>query len=121
MRINNPQMTQMSADLRKGKSAPNHLRESAKSADHLSPMNPREIEVHIEELVLHGFAPGDRWRIGDVLESELRGLLMEKGLPVAWHQSPEKIEAGPLRAASLTKPSRAGRQIARTIWKGGTE
>lgn len=38
-------------------------------------MNPRAIEVHIEELILHGFEPGVPWNVADALESELRGLL----------------------------------------------
>ena len=35
-------------------------------------MNPRQIDVHIEELVLHGFAHGDRWDVADAIERELR-------------------------------------------------
>ncbi len=35
-------------------------------------MNPREIEVHIEELGLHGFPRSARWQIADAIENELR-------------------------------------------------
>jgi hypothetical protein len=41
--------------------------------------SPR-IEVHIEELVLHGFAAGDRFAIGDAVERELGRLFADGGL-----------------------------------------
>jgi hypothetical protein len=84
-------------------------------------MNPREIEVHIEELVLHGFAPSARWQIGDALARELRGLLTARGVPPAWLSSPERIEAGAIRATGLTKFTDAGAQIAGVIHQGGTK
>ncbi len=30
-----------------------------------------DIELHIEELVLHGYSPHDRWRIADAVRAEL--------------------------------------------------
>ena len=45
--------------------------------------DPHSIEMHIEELVLHGFEPGDRHAIGDAVERELARLLSEHGLPSA--------------------------------------
>jgi hypothetical protein len=42
---------------------------------------PARIELHVGELVLHGFAPGDRYRIADAVQSELTRLLGERGLP----------------------------------------
>jgi len=79
-------------------------------------MNPREIDVHIEKLVLHGFDPRSRWNVADVLESELRGLLVARGLPAAWRANPERLDAGAIR---LTNPSGAGRQIASAVYRGG--
>ncbi len=79
-------------------------------------LNPREIEVHIEELVLHGFDPRARWAIGDGLENELRGLLSARGLPTAWQNNPAKFDAGAVR---LTNPSATGKEIAAAIHKGG--
>jgi hypothetical protein len=74
-------------------------------------MKPREIEVHIEELVLHGFDPHSRWKVADALENQLRGLLAERGLPPAWLASPER----------LMTASKAGEGIAEAIHRGGTE
>ena len=80
-------------------------------------MNPREIEVHIEELVLHGFAASERWKIGDALESELRGLLAAQGLPRAWLSNPERIQTAAIQR--LTKPASAGFEIAAAAYRGG--
>jgi hypothetical protein len=44
-------------------------------------MMPRSIELHIEELVLRGFAPGDRYWIGEAVEQELTRLLADRGVP----------------------------------------
>jgi hypothetical protein len=84
-------------------------------------MIPREIDVHIEELVLHGFFAGDRWRIGDALEHELRGLLAAEGIPHAWLSSPQRIDAGITSTTSLTKPAQAGADIAGAIHLGGAK
>ena len=51
-------------------------------------MNPREIEVHIEELVLQGFPRSARWQIADAIENELRARLTKDGIPAAWQSSP---------------------------------
>ena len=77
---------------------------------------PREIEVRIEELVLHGFAPGSRWDLAEALESQLRALLAERGVPPAWQASPERLDAGPIRAGAQTPSATAGEQIARAIY-----
>ena len=82
-------------------------------------MKPLEIEVHIEELILHGFEPANRWRIGDALGQELRGLLAANGVPSSWLSSPEQIEAGSISSASLTRPAQAGAQIAGAAYRGG--
>ena len=44
-------------------------------------MKPENVELHIEELVLRGFAPGDRYRIGEAVERELAHLFSEQGTP----------------------------------------
>ena len=105
MNRNDPQMY---ADVRQEETTQNHLRKSAKSADD-SLLRPRQIEVHIEELVLHGFDPLARWSVADALENQLRGLLAERGLPPAWLASPER----------LTTASKAGEGIAEAVYRGG--
>jgi hypothetical protein len=78
--------------------------------------SPCEIEVHIEELVLHGFDPRARWNVGDALESELRGLLAARGVPALWQMNPEKPDAG---AIPLRKPAGTGKQVAAAVYRGG--
>lgn len=39
------------------------------------------LEIHIEQLVLHGFSPQERRRISAAVESELTRLFTEKGIP----------------------------------------
>ena len=82
-----------------------------------SEVNPRAIEVHIDELILHGFAPRDRWQIGDMLEHELRGLLAARGIPATWFSSPERIDAGRIRTMSLNKPATVGAEIASAVYR----
>ena len=78
-------------------------------------MNPREIEVRIDELVLHGFAPEARWRLADALQGELHRLISEHGVPAAWQISPERLDAGRVAATPKTNPQTAGEQIARAV------
>ena len=82
-------------------------------------MKPREIEVQIEELVLHGFDPANPWRIADALQQELRELLAARGVPSLWLSSPERIKGRGISSASLTKPERTGAEIARAAYRGG--
>jgi len=74
-------------------------------------MNPREIEVHIEELVLQGFPRSARWQIADAIENELRARLTKDGIPAAWQSGPKQLDAGSIKsntnAALGTKVARA--------------
>jgi hypothetical protein len=81
-------------------------------------MKPREIEVHIEELILHGFEPAHRSQIADALQQELHGLLT-KGVPSLWLSSPERIDAGTISPAKLTRPTQTGAEIAGAVYRGG--
>lgn len=81
-------------------------------------MKQSEIEVHIEELVLHGFDARARWSIADALENELRGLLVERGLPAAWQANPASLNAGSI---SLTTPAATGKNLAAAIHRGGVK
>ncbi|MHC1767292.1 MAG: hypothetical protein AB9869_23940 [Verrucomicrobiia bacterium] len=81
-------------------------------------MSPREIEVHIEELVLHRFGRRTRWEVAEAFERELRGLLIEQGIPAAWQTSQERIETGAIQPGPSAKAGTAGEQIARAIYGG---
>ena len=109
----NSPIAQMNADAGRRQ---DYLRKSASSADTSDLDKPRAIEVHIEELVLHGFDPRSRWDVGDAVEHKLRGLLSERGLPAAWQTSPAQLQVGTVR---LTSPKKTGTEIARAIYSGG--
>jgi hypothetical protein len=73
-------------------------------------MISREIDVHIEELVLPGFDPRSRWNVVDALANLFRGL------PAAWRANPAQRDAGSMR---LARKAEVGRQIVAAVYKGG--
>ena len=84
------------------------------------------IELHIDQITLHGFAPGDRRRIGDSLQRELTRLLREEGIPEGLRQPGrmERQEAPPILLEARAHPDAAGERIARSLyaaWKGEAE
>jgi hypothetical protein len=83
-------------------------------------MRPKNINLHIEELVLHGFAPGDRHRIGDAVERELRRLLIEQGVPASLTRegSSDRIDAGSFDFAPGTKAETIGVHVAKVLYSG---
>lgn len=76
------------------------------------------IELHIEELVLHGFAPGDRHRIAGALELELTRLLTEQGLPAALQGGGEleRLDGGVITVRPGGRPEELGAQVARSVY-----
>ena len=81
---------------------------------------PAAIELHVEELVLEGFAPSERHAVADAFERELTRLLAEHGLPSdagANAESPS-VDAGSVRLAPGARPHAAGAQIARAVYGG---
>lgn len=83
-------------------------------------MKPIDVELHIEEMVLHGFAPGDRHRIADAVESELAELFTNRDVPPSLMQSAEfaRLDAGTFNVASNAKAGAVGGQVARAVYEG---
>jgi hypothetical protein len=83
-------------------------------------MKPQNVELHIEELVLRGFAPGDRYRIGDAMERELARLLAERGTPpsLARGSGIERLDGGAFEVAHGSKSEAVGVQVAQAIYGG---
>jgi len=76
------------------------------------------IKLHIERLVLHGFAPADRHRIADRVQVELARLLGEGNpMPVRAPVALERIEAGTFNVAAEASPRTTGTQIAHAIYR----
>jgi hypothetical protein len=78
------------------------------------------VELQIEELVLHGFAPGDRYMIGDTVEHELTRLFGEQGVPISLRteNATDEIKGATFNAAHNKKPRALGRQIAQAVYQG---
>jgi hypothetical protein len=83
-------------------------------------MKPENVELHIEELLLRGFAPGDRYRIGEAVERELTRLIDEQGVPpsLARGSEIERLNGGAFKVASGSKPEAIGAQVARAVFGG---
>jgi hypothetical protein len=78
------------------------------------------VELHIEELVLHGFAPAQRYVIGDAVERELARLLYEQGVPSSLQldNTTDEIKGASFNAAQNAHSYAMGRQIGKAVYQG---
>jgi len=83
-------------------------------------MTRRDIELHIEELVLHGFAPGDRYRIGEAVERELARLFVEQGTPpsLPGASTIEHLDGGTFEVKAGSEAGAIGVQVAQAVFEG---
>ena len=83
-------------------------------------MKPENIELHIEELVLHGFAPGDRYRIGEAVERELARLFAEQGVPPSLAPGGEvaSLDGGAFEVEPGSTAEAIGVQVAQAVYGG---
>lgn len=79
-----------------------------------------DIELHIEELVLEGFAPHERHAVAAAVEGTLARLLAERGAPALLARGGEvaRLDGGSFDAAPRAKADSAGEQIAQSIYGG---
>jgi len=80
----------------------------------------RSVEVHVEELVLQGFAPSDRYHIGEAMERELARLFAKQPAPPLLAQGSEVIllDGGTFEVAPGAKPEAIGTQVAQAVYGG---
>jgi len=83
-------------------------------------MKPKNIELNIEELVLHGFSPGDRYSIGDAVERELTRLLADQGVPQSLERGREiaHVDGGAFEVAPDSRAGVVGAQVAKAVYGG---
>lgn len=83
-------------------------------------MMPKNVELHIEELVLHGFAHGDRYRIGEAVEQELTRLLADRGVPESLERGGElaSVDGGAFEVAPGSRADVVGAQVAKAVYGG---
>lgn len=76
------------------------------------------VELHIDELVLHGFAPADRYRIAEALERELTRLLGAGELAGAGTDvSSERLDGGSFAVAPGMRPAQIGAEAAQAVYR----
>lgn len=78
------------------------------------------IELNIQELVLHGFVPGDHLNISDAVRSELSRLFVEKGVPARLVRSAEvsHLDGDAVRVAPGYTGEAIGTRIAQAVYGG---
>jgi len=87
----------------------------------------RQIELNIDELVLHGFPPGERYAIASAVEETLSRLLSEQiandGIPASLAGTSRRVYlyAGSFNVASDAKSSAIGSHIAQNVYRGLTK
>ncbi len=79
----------------------------------------RQVNVRIDELVLDGFAPAERYRIGGALERELARLLAVEGLPAHFERGGllSDWNAGSFSLPAAPNPEMAGARIAQSVYR----
>jgi len=84
---------------------------------HSALKSPSALHLHIQHLVLHGFAPVDHHRIGEAMEHELARLFLSQGVPrsLANPTAVDLLDGGVLKIGSAAAPEPIGIQLARAI------
>jgi hypothetical protein len=79
---------------------------------------PGAIRVHIDDLVLHGFAPQHALDVGDSVASELTRLFAAHGVPgpMLAMRDAKRLDAWVIGAAPASWPYSLGRRIARAVY-----
>jgi hypothetical protein len=83
-------------------------------------MIKRDAQLHIEELVLHGFAPGDRYAIAEAVEQELSRLLTRHfaegdSSRLALNSEVARVDAGAFQVEPRSRPDSIGTQIGQAV------
>ncbi len=81
---------------------------------------PYNIDLHIEELVLHGFAPNDRRAISEAVQRELTRLFAEQGIHPSLSNGyeAERVDGGTFQVQLGAKGNAIGTQVAQAIYGG---
>lgn len=79
----------------------------------------QNIELHIEELVLHGFSPHQRYDIAGAVETELTRLFTEQGIPssLKTNMNAPSLNAGTFNMAKESRGKTIGNNVAGSVYK----
>ena len=80
-------------------------------------MRKPDVELHIEALVLHGVAPGDRAAVGEGVRGELARRLAEDGVPPALLAADglTRVDAGSFAVPADASAAALGAGAARAV------
>ena len=83
-------------------------------------MRNSNLELHIEELVLRGFAPEDRYLIAEAVEGELARLFTQGGVPAWMHYGSDLAYLGGItfEVSPDTGAQEIGARAARSLYGG---
>ncbi len=78
------------------------------------------INLHIDQLTLHGFDRIDRNQVGSAVQRELSRLIREQGLPSSLSQTQTiaNINAGEFKTGQSSGANSVGTQVAQKIFRG---
>ena len=77
----------------------------------------REVELHIEKLVLHGFARGDRYRIAQAIQHELMRLFGDASVPFLQSGESPRLDGGVFQISHGATAQSIGVEIGRAIYQ----
>ena len=86
--------------------------------DSITPTRRADVELHIDELVLHGFGARDRHRIAEAVKRELARLIAQGDL--AHQASPiqlDRVDAGSFRLDPAARPNHIGQTVAQRVYR----
>jgi hypothetical protein len=84
---------------------------------------PSAVNLHVGELLLHGFERGHARRIADALQRSLTAMLSSRGIPDSWSRSSRigRADGGTLQLTREASPRAIGEGIARHVLEHRTE
>ena len=95
------------------------LTRSTSNAQRPTLNSQQSVDLHIEELVLDGFAHGERYAIGEAVERELSLLLLEQGTPASLQSdnATDQLRGETFNPPRVMTSSVVGRQIASAVYR----
>ena len=79
-----------------------------------------DVELHIEKLVLHGFAPSDKHRIAAAVKEELERLIKARGAPTGPEHGIHRahLDGGSFCVRIGERPDSIGVRIGQAVYEG---
>jgi hypothetical protein len=93
--------------------------EDGRQGRHSSLVGRSSVDVHIEELVLEGFAPGERHRIAAAVQQELARLISQGGVPQSVENPAAlaRLDAGALHIQAGAPARTTGAKIGAAVYR----